>query len=135
MYTRRVDFTTLVFKFSVYLSLYRLIINIKPQVIKNNRPVIRPPTSTRIGTQMFSDKSSEGREKQTPRLLIFSKTHLTRSRGSHTSVVQNMLVCMRSRSRIDLLWRKSHGSRLYTYQTNLVDRRLICNNWCKSSIS
>jgi hypothetical protein len=40
-------------------------------------------------------------------------------------LVQGMLACARSRTRIQLLWSKSHGARLYAYQADLLDRRPI----------
>ncbi len=37
-------------------------------------------------------------------------------------MVYNILVCTWSRTRIQLLWTKSHGARLYTHQEDLLDR-------------
>jgi hypothetical protein len=41
-------------------------------------------------------------------------------------LVNGMLACVRSRTRIEVLWSKSRGGRLYSYQADLLDRRPIC---------
>ena len=41
-------------------------------------------------------------------------------------LVQGMLACARSRTRIEVLRSKSRGARLYAYQADLLDRRPIC---------
>jgi hypothetical protein len=40
-------------------------------------------------------------------------------------LVHDMLTCVWSRTRIQLLWTKSHGARLYVHQADLLDRRRI----------
>jgi hypothetical protein len=41
-------------------------------------------------------------------------------------LVQVTLPCVRSRTRIELLCKKSRGTRLYAYQTEVLDKRPIC---------
>jgi hypothetical protein len=41
-------------------------------------------------------------------------------------LVDDILVCVRSRAWMELLRRKSRGDKLYEYQTDLLDRRPIC---------
>jgi hypothetical protein len=50
-------------------------------------------------------------------------------------LVQGMLACVRSRTRIEVLRSKSRGARLYAYQADLLDRRPICcHNIIRDSI-
>jgi hypothetical protein len=43
-------------------------------------------------------------------------------------LVQGMFACARSRTRMQLLWTKSHGGRLYTHEADLLDRRPVCSH-------
>ncbi len=51
-------------------------------------------------------------------------------------LMHGMLVCVWSRTRIQLLWTKSHGARLYSHQADLLDRRRIyCHSITRDSES
>ena len=43
-------------------------------------------------------------------------------------LVQDILASTRSRTRMQLLWTKSHGARLYAHQSDLLDRRPVCSH-------